>query len=80
MLISELAGITDHCTFSNHMLFLFMGVSKFKNWYAAIIIVWPMIFFACTSSGNKNSNQVITKFNKGSYGFDVAFFAKNKIN
>jgi hypothetical protein len=43
----------------------------------------PLLLFflsGCSSSVNKNSNQMKNNENKGKYGYDVAFFSENKVS
>ena len=52
-----------------------------ENRSAGALAIIMMIFAACASSGEKNNKvkQVKNEFKKGTYGYDVAFLEKNKI-
>jgi hypothetical protein len=45
----------------------------------AFLTVSIALLTGCSSSVNKNSNQMNNSVTKGKYGYDVAFFSKNKI-
>jgi hypothetical protein len=52
-------------------------ILKSRNW---LLLFVSFIFLSgCSSSGNKNFNKMKDSITKGQYGYDVAFFAKNKI-
>lgn len=59
-----------------------MNKSFQKNGTRLIILTLVFLEVACMSSGQKNSNTMNTKksnFNKGTYGYDVAFFEDRQI-
>jgi hypothetical protein len=45
----------------------------------AILSVLLIFLSGCSSSINKNSNQMNDSLTKGKYGYDVAFFSEHKI-
>ena len=53
---------------------------KFINYSRTFIIVPLILMTGCSSSANKNSNQMKNSFLKGKYGYDAAFFSEKKIN
>jgi hypothetical protein len=57
-----------------------MKMSNSNYFYEAVFFAALLFLTACSSPVNKNSNLMKTTINKGTYGFDVAFFAKNKVN
>ncbi len=50
-----------------------------KKYIQGIILVLPVIFFGCSSSGSSNSKKMKNKIQEGNYNFDISFFNKNKI-
>jgi hypothetical protein len=52
---------------------------KLKTINQLVVIITSLILVNCSSAGNKNSIAMKKDFSKGTYGYDVAFFEKNKI-
>jgi hypothetical protein len=56
-----------------------MKKAKFKIYGLSFVSVILVLMSGCSSSASKNSNQMNNSVTKGKYGYDVAFFAANKI-
>jgi hypothetical protein len=56
-----------------------MKKAKFIIYNLAFIIVSFVLLKGCSSSVNKNTNQMKENITKGKYSYDVAFFSANKI-
>jgi hypothetical protein len=56
-----------------------MRKAKFTIYYLSFLTLLLVILTGCSSSVNKNSNQMKKNETKGKYGYDVAFFSEKKI-
>ena len=56
-----------------------MKKAKIINYNSAFLTVLLVFLTGCSSSVNKNSNQMKNSLTKGNYGYDVAFFSEHKI-
>jgi hypothetical protein len=56
-----------------------MKIARILKCSEAFAFVSLFFLMACSSSGNKNSDTMKNSVSKGKYGYDVAFFAENKI-
>jgi hypothetical protein len=54
-----------------------IGIYKEFNWTFSFISI--VLLIGCSSSGNRNSNNMKHTVTKGKYGYDVAFFTKKGI-
>jgi hypothetical protein len=56
-----------------------MKRAKLNNYYRLYIVASLVLLAGCSSSVNKNSNQMKNNTIKGKYGYDAAFFSEHKI-
>ena len=56
-----------------------MKKAKLIIYSLGFLSVQQIFLLGCSSSPNKNSNQMNDSLTKGKYGYDVAFFSDNKI-
>jgi hypothetical protein len=52
---------------------------KIKLAKIQLFLAMISVLVGCTSNGNKTQNSYNKQYQKGTYGYDAAFFAKNKI-
>jgi hypothetical protein len=75
VLISGPVKITDPYTLNEQD----MKSNPFTKFTVGVFGASLIFLLYCTNTGNKNSNQMINTSKKGTYGYDLAFFEKNKI-
>lgn len=57
-----------------------MKTFKTKPWFELALLAFLLIITSCQPNGKKNQSDMNKNFSKGTYGFDVDFFVKNKIS
>jgi hypothetical protein len=56
-----------------------MKIAKIKKYNETLIFVSFVFLLSCSSSGNKNSKKMKNLAEKGTYGYDLAYFNEKKV-